>query len=51
MHVVLESREEALKVILGELSRFDCVLTRVLNHNLHLLDGDVAVFVSVSPFP
>ena len=47
MNVVLKRGEEAFKVLLGQSTLGDLLTASVVNHSLHLVNGDVSILVDV----
>ena len=47
MNVVLKRGEEAFKVLLGQSTLGDLLAASVVNHSLHLVNGDVSILVDV----
>ena len=47
MNVVLKRGEEAFKVLLGQSTLGYLLVASVVNHSLHLVNGDVSILVNV----
>ena len=48
MHSVFERREETLKIMFSQTALRNFLSASVSDHSLHLINADVAIFVSIS---